>query len=189
MVLARYIPLCFAGQLLEILLREHVRGVAQMDLKHNEASVRLRQRNVDALLESSPDGRVEDPGYVGGSKNEDAIGVIAYALHLHQELGLDAPDAVVLVVRSRRAHRIDLVDEDDRRLVLAGQLKEILDQLLGLAQPLGHQIGTGYREECGPIGFRGDGLGQIGFTGTGRSEEEDALPRNTLAGEQLRELI
>lgn len=182
-----HLPLGFAGQLLEILLGEHVRGVAQMDLEHDEAGMRLRQRNVDALLESTANGRVEDPRYVCGAENENAIGVIAHALHLHQKLGLDASHAVVLVVRSRRAHRIDLVNEDNGGLVLAGQFEEILDQLLGLAQPLGHQIRTGHREECGAIGLGGDGLGQIGFTGTGRAEQQDALPRNPLASEELRE--
>lgn len=43
-------------QLLQVLLGEDVRGVAEMDLEHGEARVLLRQRDVDSLLEASPDG-------------------------------------------------------------------------------------------------------------------------------------
>ena len=53
--------------------------------------VSLGQVNVNSLLKSSSDGCVEDPGYVGGSQDQDTIIVIANPLHLHQELCLDPP--------------------------------------------------------------------------------------------------
>lgn len=37
-----HLPLGFAGQFLEILLGENVRGVAQMNLEHDKAGMRLR---------------------------------------------------------------------------------------------------------------------------------------------------
>ena len=42
----------------------------------------FRKRNVDSLLEPSPDCGVQDPRNVGGTENENAIVVVAHALHL-----------------------------------------------------------------------------------------------------------
>ena len=69
----------------------------------------LRQRNVDSFLESSTDRGVQDPGDVGRAEDEDAVVVVANALHLDQELGLDPPSRFALVVRPGRAERVDLV--------------------------------------------------------------------------------
>lgn len=149
------------GQLPQILLGEDVRGVAEMDLEHGESRVFLRQRNVDPLLEAPSDGGVEDPRDVGGAEHEDAVHIVAHALHLHQELGLDPTRTFALVLGTRRAQRVHLVDEDDAGLVSASQLEEISHELLGLAEPLRHQIGRADREEGRVVGLGGYGFGQV----------------------------
>lgn len=179
------LPLGLAGQLLEILLGQHMCGITQMDFKHDQASMCLRQRNVDTLLESSTNGRIENPWYIRGAQHKNAIGIIAHTLHLHQELRLDATHTVVLIVRPSRTHRIDFIDKYNRWLMLSGQFEEILYQFLGFTQPFGHQIRTGYRKECGIVCLGGNGLGQIRFTRTGWTEQQDTLPWHTLAGEEL----
>ena len=73
------------------------------------SGVLLRQRDVDSLLESSPDGGVQDPGDVGGAEDEDAVVVVADALHLDQKLGLDPSSRFALVVRPGRAEGVDFV--------------------------------------------------------------------------------
>ena len=61
------------------------------------------------------------------------------------------------------AQRINLVNEDDARLVFPSQVEQILDKLLGLSEPLWNKVGAGYREERGVVGFSGYRLGQEGF--------------------------
>lgn len=91
------------------LLREGV-------LQHVVAGVFFGERDVYSFLEPSAHGRVEAPGVVGGSEDEDLAFLVADALHLHEELGLDSPAGLVFVVRAGRDERVYLVDEDDGRL-------------------------------------------------------------------------
>lgn len=49
-------------------------------------------------------------------------------LHLDQEFCLDAPGRLTLVLVARAAQRVHLIDEDDRGLVLACQVKEVLNK-------------------------------------------------------------
>lgn len=49
-------------------------------------------------------------------------------LHLDQELGLDPPRRLALVLAPGAAERVDLVDEDDGRPVLSGQSEQALHQ-------------------------------------------------------------
>lgn len=162
------IALRVARQHPQIIFRQHMRRIPQMNFEHRHARMLLRQRNENPLLESSPNRRIQHPRNIRGAQHQNAIHIVANALHLHEELGFDATRRLTLVVRSRRAQRVHLVDENDARLVLTRQLEEILHQLLGFAQPLGHQIGAGHREEGGVVGLGGDRLGQVGFAGSGR---------------------
>lgn len=49
-------------------------------------------------------------------------------LHLHQELGLDAPGRLTLVLVAGATQRVHLIDEDDGGFVLPCQLKQVLHQ-------------------------------------------------------------
>lgn len=89
-------------QLLQVFFGQHVRGISQMNLEHGQSSVLLGQWNINSLLETSPDGGVENPWDVGRAEHENTFSVIADALHLHQELGLDAASAFALVLGTRR---------------------------------------------------------------------------------------
>ena len=85
----------------------------------------------------SPNGRVEAPWRVSGAEHENAVVVVAHALHLDQELGLDAARALTLSVRSRTAHRVNLVHEDDARLLLACNFKQRFHQSVGQESQFG----------------------------------------------------
>ena len=81
---------------------------------------------MDAPLEAAPDGGVELPGNIRGAEDENAFGVFAHAVHLHEQLGLDASRGFGFTFAAGAAERIDFVDEDDRRFVFARHTKELL---------------------------------------------------------------
>jgi hypothetical protein len=82
---------------------------------------------VDSALETAADGAVELPGDVGGAEDQHAFTVAADAVHLHEQLGLDAPRGFGFAFAARPAQRVDFVDEDDRGLVFAGEVEELFD--------------------------------------------------------------
>ena len=53
-------------------------------------------------------GLIEGVGQVGGAQDEDAGLVGVDALHLHQELCLDAARGLALAIPTRAAQRVDL---------------------------------------------------------------------------------
>ncbi len=83
----------------------------------------VRQLNVDTFLEPTSNGAVELPWHVGGSKHKNSVHVVADSLHLDQEFGLNSPARVVFTFRTGAAKRVDFIDEDDARLLVAGHLK------------------------------------------------------------------
>jgi len=116
--------------------------------------MRLGKRDVNALFESEHDDSSDDehmrrvqipdnqtppsspsahgwvklPRHVRRAKHEDTVVGVSHPLHLHQELGLDAPRRVAFSLRSIRAQRVDFVDEDDRRFALAGHIEQVLHE-------------------------------------------------------------
>ena len=72
------------------------------------------------------------------------------------------------------ADRVHLVDEDDRLAHLAGRLEEVADPTGADSHEHLHEVRAGDREERHP-GLAGDGSGDEGLAGAGRSDEEDAL--------------
>mmetsp|Transcript_18243 Transcript_18243/g.46350 ORF Transcript_18243/g.46350 Transcript_18243/m.46350 type:complete len:354 (+) Transcript_18243:186-1247(+) len=172
---------------LEVLGGEVVGRVADAELEEAAARRRVGERDVDALLEAATHGRVEAPWGVGGAKHEQARVVVAHALHLDEELGLNATSGLVLAVAAGAAERVDLVDEDNRRAVLTRHLEEVAHEALRLALPLGHQVRGGDGVEH-RIGLGGHRLGEVRLAGTGRPVQQDALPGAALAHEELGEL-
>lgn len=89
--------------------------VPKMDLEQLLARLVIRERDVDALLEAAPDGGVQGPGEVRRGEEEDAVVVVAEAVHLDEEFGLEAGcvlgvgGAAVAVA----AEGVDFIDEDD----------------------------------------------------------------------------
>jgi hypothetical protein len=65
---------------------------------------------VDALVEAPPHGVVERVGQVGGAQHQHAAVVVAvpHALHLNQELCLDAAGSLALALAAGTAQRVDL---------------------------------------------------------------------------------
>jgi hypothetical protein len=102
----------------------------------------IRERDVDALLEAAADGGVQHPGQVGGGQGQHALVVVADAVHLHQELGLHAGRVLARRVARIAAagQRVDLVDEDDGRAILAREAEEVADEPFAFANPLGRHV-------------------------------------------------
>jgi hypothetical protein len=76
---------CFSKPL--IILRSQIaRRRSNVELKHPLSSFLVGKRDVDSLLEPTSEARVDLPGDVGRSQNEDAVHVIADATHLGEEL-------------------------------------------------------------------------------------------------------
>ena len=105
------------------------------------------ERDVDSLLETSSDGRVQPPGDVSCPQHQNPVIVHPHPLHLHQELCLDAPRGVVFRVRARTAEGVHLVDEDDGWFACPGHFEEVFHESLALPEPLGDQVGGGDGEE------------------------------------------
>ena len=59
-------------------------------------------------VEAPAHGLIQGIGQVGSAQNQDARLVAADALHLHQELGLDAAGRLALAIPSAAAQRINL---------------------------------------------------------------------------------
>lgn len=53
---------------------------------------------------------------------------LTLTLHLDQEFCLDAPCCLALILIPRATQRVHLIDEDDGGLVLACQVKEVLNE-------------------------------------------------------------
>lgn len=117
--IAARVPLARLGEG-GIIVRGEVRfSIADGDLEHAGPAGGVGQTDVDAALEAAADGRVELPGDICGTEHEDALAVLAYAVHLHEELGLDAPRGLRVAFAAGGAEGVDFVDEDDGRFVLA----------------------------------------------------------------------
>lgn len=53
---------------------------------------------------------------------------VTLTLHLNQELSLNTASSLALVLTSGAAQRVDLINEDDGRLVLPRQAEQVLHQ-------------------------------------------------------------
>lgn len=102
-------------------------------LQHAQPGLIFRKRNVYPALEPSSDCEVEGLWEVGCPEDEDPVCLVAYSLHLGQKLCLHPLGGLVVVVRSTAAESVYLVDEDDRRLLLAGQGEQRTYHLFSLA--------------------------------------------------------
>jgi len=175
------------ADLVPLLLGESVCDALGLELEHVSSRRRVRQMDVDFLLEAASERLIKLPRGVGCAECQDAFSAVAAAVHLDEELGLDATGRFVFALRSLAAKRIDLINKDERRLFLASHLKKILDEALGLTLPLADEVGGGNGEESA-FALGCAGLREEGLTGAWWPVQKNALPRLASTGEQLREL-
>ena len=139
---------------------------------------RLGERHDDLAVEAAGAQQcgVEDVGSVGGGHDHDALGRLE-AVHLGEHL---VERLLALVVAATEtgaalaADRVDLVDEDDRLAHAAGLLEQVADTAGADADEHLHEVRAGDAEEA-DAGLAGDGTGEQGLAGSGRTDEQDAL--------------
>lgn len=83
-------------------------------------------------------------------------------------------------MRRRACAGACLINEDDGGSLLARQGEQLADELLALAEPLGHEVGGGHIEEGG-LRLCRHRLGQVGLTRPRWAVQQDAAPGLPLA--------
>ena len=151
------------------------RLVARVDLEDVLATAHVGRRDEDLAVEAA---RAQQRGVelleqVRGGHHDDLAGV-REAVHLHQQL-VERLLALGVVVRAAaRADRVELVDEDDRRRVLARLAEQAPDARGAEAGEHLDERRRRLREEL-RARLVGDGLGQQRLAGAGRPVQQDAL--------------
>lgn len=89
-------PVRLRRQVRVVLIRQRVALLPEVDAEHRATRLLVRQRDVDSLLETAADGRVQLPRlrvtppqrrhHVGRAQHQHARLVLAHAVHLHQKL-------------------------------------------------------------------------------------------------------
>ena len=152
--------------------------VAAVDLKDRLALAPLGQRDDDLTIETTgaQQRRVEDVGAVGGRQDDDALGRFE-AVHLGEHLVERLLTFIVAATHAGAtlaADRVDLVDEDDCFAHALGLLEEVTDAAGADTDKHLHEVGAGDAEKA-DARFAGDGSGEQGLAGAGRTHEEDSL--------------
>ena len=149
--------------------------VAGVHLQHAETASDVGRDDEHLAVEAAgtQQRRIELLEQVRGRDHDHASAGVE-AVHLHQQL----VERLVLLARDVRPapapHGVELVDEDDRRFMLARDREQPADARR--AQPGEHldERGGGLREELGAR-LVGHGLGQQRLAGARRPVQEDAL--------------
>ena len=147
-----------------------------VDVEDRFAAGEVRRRDEDLPVEPprAQKRRVEVLEPIRRAHDDDLVAVgepVELDEQLVQGLVLLTVEAMA---RARRADRVELVDEDDRGLVLAGLLEELPD-------PSGAEAGEHLDERGGALrvevraGSVRDGLRKQGLPRSGRTVEQDAL--------------
>lgn len=120
----------------------------------------IGQADEDSLRKASQSRLVQRVRQVGGAQHEHAgVALRAEAVQLDEELGLDAPCRLGLVLFAFAEQAVDLVDEQNRRLQFACDREQRLHQLLRFAEPFRGQRRGGYAEEV-RVRFVGQRFGE-----------------------------
>ncbi len=152
--------------------------VLAVDPEDREALFEIGKGNDDLAVEApgTEQGGVEDVRTVRGGHDHDALGRIE-SVHLREHLVEGLLTFVVPAAEAGTAlaaDRVDLVDEDDRRSLLAGGLEEVTNPAGADSDEHLHEVRTAHRHE-GHSGFACDCAGEKGLAGSGRPDEENAL--------------
>jgi hypothetical protein len=81
-------------------------------------------------LETPPNRGVELPGDIGCAQDQNALGVFADTVHLYKQFGFDTSGRLGFSFATRDAQSVDLVNEDDGRLVFTCHIEKLLNQSL-----------------------------------------------------------
>ena len=151
------------------------RLVARVDLEDALATRDIRRRDEHLAVEAarSQQRGVELLEQVRGG-HHDEVAARVEAVHLDEQL-VERLLALAVVVRAAmRADGVELVDEDDRRGVLARLAKQPPDARRAEAREHLDERGGRLREEL-RAGLVRDGLGQQRLAGAGRAVQQHAL--------------
>ena len=120
-------------------------------------------------------GRIQNVGTVGGC-NDDQVGVIVEAVHLHQQLVQGLLALIVATAHAGAAlaaHSIDLVDEDDGRCILLGLIEQVAHSRGAQSDEHLDEVRACHGVE-GHAGLTGYGPGQQGLAGSRGTIEQNA---------------
>ena len=149
-----------------------------MHLQHCTAARQVGVGHRDLAVEAAgpQQRRIEDVGPVGG-RDEDDAGARVEPVHFDQQLVQRLLAFVVTAAEAGAAlaaHRVDLVDENDARVVLLGLLEQVAHPRRADADEHLDEVGAGDREKRNS-GFPRHRAGQQRLTRSGRAVEQHAL--------------
>ena len=149
-----------------------------MDLENLEPLrfVGLRDFNLPVQPSVTEEGRIENVGTVRRHDHLD-LALFLEAVHLIEQLHegpLNLTVGTGTLGETTSADGIDLVHKDDAGLMVLGEAKHLPDDAGGLADVLVDDGGRHDLEE-GAVNVGGQGTGQEGLAGAGRSVQEDTL--------------
>ena len=166
------------------------------------ASLHIRQWHDDLAIESAwtQQCRIKHVRTVGCSDDDDPFAAFK-TIHFYEQL---IQGLLALIMTAAEActtmatDRVYLVNEDDAGSVFLGLLEHVANARCADADEHLDEIGTRNRKERN-LGLARYGLGQQGFTGTGRTDHQDAarnlstelgeLARITKKFDQFRNLV
>ena len=137
--------------------------------------VRVRHRDLAVEAAGAQQRRVQDVRAVRRRDEDDALAA-GEAVHLHQQLVQGLLALVVAAAHAGAAlaaHRVDLVDEDDARAVLARLLEQVAHTRGADADEHFHEVRAGDGVER-HAGLARHGAGEQGLTGAGRAVQQHA---------------
>lgn len=103
--------------------------------EHLHPRIDIWKADVDSALESSPDGSIQLPGDVGSAQDQDTPRVLSDTVHLNEQFCFDTSRCLRFAFSTWPTQRIDFVNEDNSRLVLASHVKELLDESARICKP------------------------------------------------------
>ncbi len=171
-----------AGDDRQVQVRAHPLVLA-VHLQDGEALVEVGERHDDLAVETARTEQrgVKDVGSVGRGHDDDALGDVE-TVHFVQHLVQGLLALVVAAAETGAAlasYRVDLVDEDDRRCLLARRLEEITHPARADADEHLHEVRPAHRKE-GDAGLAGNGSREQRLSCAGRADQQDAF-RHTSA--------
>lgn len=113
-----------------------MRDTADLQLEHTGSRLCIGQMNVNSLLEATTERLIKLPRRVGRTHSQDAVSCFTATVHLNEEFSLDTSRRFSFIFLSLTAERVDLIDEDKRRLLLASHLEQVSHELFRLTLPL-----------------------------------------------------
>ena len=166
-----------AGDLFQIDIVAHLH-IFGMNFQDSFTTVQVRQfhRNTAVKPARPQQGRVQGFRTVGSRQDDDALTSVK-TVHLRQQLVQGLFPFIVAAestVVTFFADGIDFIDKYDTGSLFLGFLEQVTDTGRAHAYEHFNKFGTGNAEER-HLGLTGNGLGQQGLTGTGRSNQQGAL--------------